>query len=277
MFLLYLPGINKGTKSLRVVLILLLILFALSGCATTSNKAASSDTSKLLVAEPNGDDFEDEFSDEEFDIKKVNDPLRGYNRFMTKFNDKFFIYLLDPVARAYKAVVHEEIRSSIGNFSHNLIFSIRVVNNLLQLKFKNALEETARFSINSTIGLLGLFDPAKKYFNLKPHEEDFGQTLGHYGLGSGFHIVLPFLGPSNLRDMLSLFPDSYISPFYYFSERCYNLLPNSYASSLSVMADQVNKESLQTGEYETIKKDAVDLYPYLRDIYEQYRDRLIKE
>ncbi|MFH1854949.1 MAG: VacJ family lipoprotein [bacterium] len=275
--MLYLPGINKGTKSLRVVLILLLILFALSGCATTSNKATSSDTSKLLVTEPNGDDFEDEFSDEEFDIKKVNDPLRGYNRFMTKFNDKFFIYLLDPVARAYKAVVHEEIRSSIGNFSHNLIFSIRVVNNLLQLKFKNALEETARFSINSTIGLLGLFDPAKKYFNLEPHEEDFGQTLGHYGLGSGFHIVLPFLGPSNLRDMLSLFPDSYISPFYYFSERCYNLLPNSYASSLSVMADQVNKESLQTGKYETIKKDAVDLYPYLRDIYEQYRDRLIKE
>ncbi|MCJ7539619.1 MAG: VacJ family lipoprotein [Desulfobacterales bacterium] len=264
---------------MRVVLILiiLLILFALSGCATTSNKATSSDTSKLLVTEPNGDDFEDGFSDEEFDIKKVNDPLRGYNRFMTKFNDKFFIYLLDPVARAYKAVVHEEIRSSIGNFSHNLIFSIRVVNNLLQLKFKNALEETARFSINSTIGLLGLFDPAKKYFNLEPHEEDFGQTLGHYGLGSGFHIVLPFLGPSNLRDMLSLFPDSYISPFYYFSERCYNLLPNSYASSLSVMADQVNKESLQTGEYETIKKDAVDLYPYLRDIYEQYRDRLIKE
>lgn len=277
MFLLYLPGINKGTKSLRVVLILLLILFALSGCATTSNKATSSDTSKLLVTEPNGDDFEDEFSDEEFDIKKVNDPLRGYNRFMTKFNDNFFIYLLDPVARAYKAVVHEEIRSSIGNFSHNLIFSIRVVNNLLQLKFKNAIEETARFSINSTIGLLGLFDPAKKYFNLEPHEEDFGQTLGHYGLGSGFHIVLPFLGPSNLRDMLSLYPDSYISPFYYFSGRCYNLLPNSYAASLSVMADQVNKESLQTGAYETIKKDAVDLYPYLRDIYEQYRDRLIKE
>lgn len=277
MFLLYLPGINKGTKSLRVVLILLSILFALSGCATTSNKATSSDTSKLLVTEPNGDDFEDEFSDEEFDIKKVNDPLRGYNRFMTKFNDKFFIYLLDPVARAYKAVVHEEIRSSIGNFSHNLIFSIRVVNNLLQLKFKNALEETARFSVNSTIGLLGLFDPAKKYFNLEPHEEDFGQTLGHYGLGSGFHIVLPFRGPSNLRDMLGLFPDSYISPFYYFSARCYNLLPNSYASSLSIMADQVNKESLQTGEYETIKKDAVDLYPYLRDIYEQYRDRLIKE
>ncbi len=257
----------------RLSLLVLVILFQ-QGCSTTKPHPLPENNQTTLSQ---ADAFDEEFSDAEFDLKERFDPLSGYNRFMTHFNDKFFIYILDPVATAYKAVVHEEIRSSIGNFFHNLLFPLRFVNNLLQLKFKNAWEETARFTVNSTLGLLGLFDPAKKYFDLEPHNEDFGQTLGYWGVGSGFHIVLPFLGPSNLRDALSLFPDSYADPLYYYPQRGYNLLNNGDPTLWLISYDKVNETSMELGDYQMLKKDAVDLYPYLRDIYEQNRDRQIKE
>ena len=259
---------------IRVWSMLVLSLLIFSGCASKTEPSTSATPTSM---QSSGDAFDDEFDDKEFDIKKTFDPLSGYNRFMTHFNDKFFIYILDPIATAYKTVVHKEIRSSVGNFFHNLLFPIRFINNVLQFKFKNALEETARFTVNSTIGILGLFDPAKKYFDLDPHNEDFGQTLGHWGVGSGFHIVLPFLGPSNLRDVLSLYPDSYTSPLYYYPNRGVNLLPNSDPTLWIIVYDTVNETSMELGDYQDLKKDSVDLYPYLRDIYEQNRDRQIKE
>ena len=222
------------------------------------------------------DEFLDEF-EEEMQIEEKSDPLSGYNRVMTNFNDGMYEYVLAPVASGYKKVVHKEIRSSVGKFFHNILYPIRLVNNLLQGKIKNSGEETGRFVINTTIGLLGLFDPAKSYFGLEAHNEDFGQTLGYYGVGSGPHIVLPFLGPSNLRDTFSLYPDSLVSSIDYQKERSYNLT-NSYGESLWLKAyDKVNYVSLHEGEYEKLKKDAVDLYPFLRDVYEQYRDKQIKE
>lgn len=222
------------------------------------------------------DDFLDEFEDE-MKVEEKSDPFSGYNRVMTSFNDAAFEYVVSPVAKGYKYVVHEEIRKSIGNFFHNLLYPVRVVNNLLQGKFKNSGEETGRFVINTTIGILGLFDPAKKYFDLEPHEEDFGQTLGYWGVGPGPHIVLPLLGPSNLRDTVSLYPNSLLDPVDYHSDRSYNLV-NSYGESLLVKAfSKINHVSLHDCEYEQLKKDAIDLYPYLRDVYEQYREKQIKE
>ena len=264
---------------MRTLLILLVSFFIFSGCATKSVENPSDQTTDALVVS-SSDDFDDDFDDFDdasFEIKKVYDPLSGYNRFMTGFNDKFFVYVLDPVASAYDYVVNKEIRESIKNFFHNLLYPVRAVNNLLQLKFKNTLEETGRFAINSTIGLLGLFDPAKSWFDLEAHEEDFGQTLGHYGVGSGFHIVLPFLGPSNLRDALSLYADAYVDPIYYYKDRSYNLLENGETAIFIKSYDIVNDESLQLGDYKMLKEDAVDLYTYLRDIYEQNRDKKIKE
>ena len=222
------------------------------------------------------DEFLDEF-EEEMNIEEKSDPFSGYNRTMTSFNDGLYEYVLAPVAKGYKFVVHKEIRSSVGKFFHNILYPIRLVNNLLQGKIKNSGEETGRFVINTTIGLFGLFDPAKSYFGLEAHNEDFGQTLGFYGVGSGPHIVLPFLGPSNLRDTFSLYPDSMADPIDYHANRNYNLT-NSYGESLWLKAyDKVNYVSLHDGEYEKLKKDAVDLYPFLRDVYEQYRDKQIKE
>ena len=230
------------------------------------------------------DEFEDEFGAAE---KEVFDPLSGYNRVMTDFNDSLYVWVLDPVARGYQWVLPHAARRGVKNFFHNLLFPLRFVNNALQLKIKNAGEEFLRFSINSTIGILGFWDPAKEWFDLEAHEEDFGQTLGYYGVGGGFHVVLPFLGPSNVRDMFSLYPDMQMDPVNYVENRPYNF-PKQEGEYQGVSKQTlqevdltllkiINRESLRIGQYANLKKDAIELYPFLRDVYEQNRAKLIKE
>ena len=230
------------------------------------------------------DEFEDEFGAAE---KEVFDPLSGYNRVMTDFNDSLYVWVLDPVARGYRWVLPYAARRGVKNFFHNLLFPLRFVNNALQLKIKNAGEEFLRFSINSTIGILGFWDPAKEWFDLEAHEEDFGQTLGYYGVGGGFHVVLPFLGPSNVRDMFSLYPDMQMDPVNYVENRPYNF-PKQEGEYQGVSKQTlqevdltllkiINRESLRIGQYANLKKDAIALYPFLRDVYEQNRAKLIKE
>jgi len=226
-----------------------------------------------------GSSFADDIDDfsNEFALKEVYDPLSGYNRFMTNVNDKIYIYALKPVASVYRDSVHGDIRISVANAFDNLYFPMRFVNNLLQCKFYNAYEESKRFVINTTLGILGFFDPARKYFDIQKHNEDFGQTLGFYGVGSGFHIVLPILGPSNLRDAISLYPDSLLNPIDY-TQRDYWTLTDTWAEYATVKtAEKVNYASIHMHEYDKMKEDAVDLYPYLRDVYEQYREKQIKE
>ena len=230
------------------------------------------------------DEFEDEFGAAE---KEVFDPLSGYNRVMTDFNDSLYVWVLDPVARGYRWVLPYAARRGVKNFFHNLLFPLRFVNNAFQLKIKNAGEEFLRFSINSTIGILGFWDPAKEWFDLEAHEEDFGQTLGYYGVGGGFHVVLPFLGPSNVRDMFSLYPDMQMDPVNYVENRPYNF-PKQEGEYQGVskqtlqevdltLLKNINRESLRIGQYANLKKDAIELYPFLRDVYEQNRAKLIKE
>ncbi len=226
------------------------------------------------------DDF-DEFSDEFSKNTKEErfDPLVGYNEVMTNFNDKMYIYLLNPVATGYANVVPETGRSGIANFFHNLLFPIRFVNNILQLKFSNAGEELGRFVVNTIWGVGGFMDPAKTELNWLPHEEDFGQTLGFYGIGEGFPIVLPFLGPSNLRDTVGLAGDMYLNPLNNMAKNDVKYkIPDNDEKSLAITGfNTVNQTSLRLGQYETIRKDAIDLYPYLRDIYSQAREKQIKE
>ena len=245
---------------------------------------SETETDEDLEDEEFDDGFEDEFESAE---KEIFDPLSGYNTVMTEFNDGFYVYVLDPVARGYEWVMPDLAQRGVKNFFHNLLFPIRFVNNALQLKPINAGEELFRFIINSTVGIFGLWDPAKEWFDLEAHEEDFGQTLGYYGVGGGFHIVLPFLGPSNLRDMFSLYPDMQMDPVYYIENRPYNL-PKKEGEYLGMsrqavqqsnllILKTVNQESLRIGQYENLKKDAIELYPFLRDVYEQNRAKLIEE
>lgn len=243
------------------------------------SKIEQKDTSSTQNEFAAEDEFLDEFA-EEMEVEEVFDPLSGYNRVMTSFNDALFRHVLTPVAKGYRYVVPEGVRESIGNFFHNLLYPVRGVNNLLQGKLSNTAEETGRFVINTTIGILGLFDPARDWFGLEPHEEDFGQTLGYYGVGAGPHIVLPFFGPSNLRDMFSMYPDAYVDPTSISPtdglEKYH--IPENYVEYIAIKAvDRVNYVSMHVGEYEDLTKDAVDLYPFLRDLYEQRRKKLIEE
>ncbi len=235
------------------------------------------------------DDFEDEFAEEEFADdefsdefsadadEEIFDPLSGYNRVMTGFNDGLYVYVLDPVLFKGYNYIPEPARVSVNNFFENIYYPVSVVNNILQLKIKNTGTETLRFLVNSTVGILGLFDPARSWFGLEPHQEDFGQTLGHYGVGSGFHIVLPFFGPTNLRDLSGDFIDFYVNPIYYVDVRKYNLVNNVYQGWGVITYKQFNKMSLHTKEYDNVRQDALDLYPFIRDLYEQNRQKEIEE
>jgi len=195
----------------------------------------------------------------------VPDPLEPMNRAFFEFNDKLYFWVLKPVATGYKTVVPEEARVCVRNFFTNLAFPVRFVNNLLQGKFFGAFEETCGFLVNSTVGLGGLADVATAV-DLKRHDEDLGQTLAVYGSGPAFYIHWPFFGPSTLRDTIGMAGDIFLDPLTYLGDYWYA----PYSRGLNV----VNETSLRIGDYESLKKAALDPYVALRDAY--YQNRLSK-
>jgi len=258
----------------------LFILFIFQGCSLKhvsflEQKATVTDKKECLICEDDTSEFDDEFGEEDQDIF---DPLSGYNRLATSFNDTLFIHVLDPLSEGYAYILPKGVRDSLTMALHNIQFPIRFTNNILQGKFRNASDELERFIVNSTVGVAGLFDPAKEYMHISEHNEDFGQTLGYYGVGTGFHIVIPVLGPSNLRDIVGLTTDGYLSPLLYQKGLKHYKIPQNYAQALGIYTlDAVNKNALHPGAYESLKKDAIDLYPFLRDVYEQKRNANIKQ
>ena len=136
----------------------------------------------------------------------AKDPFEGFNRAMYTFNDKMDRYLLKPLAKGYRAITPKPVSRGISNFFSNLRDPGIMLNNLLQGKPKQAGSDLGRFLVNTTLGIAGLFDVATK-MGLDKHNEDFGQTLAQWGVGDGPYLVLPFLGPSNLRDGAALSVD----------------------------------------------------------------------
>lgn len=261
---------------LLAVLMMMVInpVMAITSDEETGTTETFSETKAAMpdMKDSGNESFDDFESFEEFSPdtdQTVFDPLSGYNRIMTRVNDRLYYWALKPMARGYKAVVAEPARESIGNFFRNLGFPIRAVNNLLQLKFKRTGTETLRFFLNTTVGVAGLRDPATTLMELPAYSEDFGQTLGHYGLGGGFHIVLPLMGPSNVRDACGRAADWFLDPVSYIED---------FEAKAAVNAvDVVNGTSLRIGQYEAITKDSLDLYILLRDAYESNRNKNIKE
>ena len=259
--------------------ILLLVLF--QGCSTKQTvipvqKIVHTSTQTDVLDDEDTDSFDDEYMEE---IEKPHaDPLSGYNRAMTSLNDTLFIYLVNPISKGYTMVLPEALRLGISNFAYNIEFPIRFANNLLQGKFQNTSDELERFIVNSTAGIAGIFNPASTYMHIPTHNEDFGQTLGHYGVGAGYHVVLPFLGPSNIRDIIGLIGDGYVSPLIYDETLQEMRIPKDYLQSATIYSlKMMNKNALNLGAYESLKKDSIDLYPFLRDIYEQKRTADIQE
>jgi len=203
---------------------------------------------------------------------RIADPIEPFNRAIYHFNDKVYFWVWKPVAHGYKYVVPEDVRGIFSNFYENIKAPVRIVNNLLQGEPGFAAIELAKLFINSTLGVGGLRDCAKECFGINGRYADFGQTLGKYGVGFGFYLVLPLLGPSSPRDGVGWLVDWMLRPTTYIST-------SEWFSPISVglyVHEKVNDTSFHLGEYEMIKEAAIDPYVAMRDIYIQYRTKLIE-
>ena len=201
---------------------------------------------------------------------KVSDPLEPINRIFFHLNDVVYSNVLDPFSRGYAAVLNPSIRSSIDRFFNNWDYPIRVVNSSLQGKFQRAGIETQRFVINTTLGLLGFFDPAEQYYQLAaPPPEGLGQTLAHWGIHSGPYLVLPLLGPTTLRDAGGRFGDIFLEPIHY-------IPVNSVRIALRV-EEFLNASPQIVGAYNAMKDSSIEPYLSLRSSYIQSRQEQIKK
>lgn len=193
------------------------------------------------------------------------DPLEPINRAVYQFNDVTDRYVLRPVARGYEAVVPQPVRSSVTRFFENLGMPVVIVNDLLQGKFAAAGDDTARFVVNSTVGIGGLFDPATGVGLPQPNE-DLGQTLAVWGVPSGPYLVLPFWGPSTLRDILGDLGDAQ-----------YGLLASYDDTSVrdkAVVLYAINTRARLLGTDSAVES-ALDPYLFVREAYLQRREFLI--
>lgn len=215
---------------------------------------------------------DDWLDDEEVVDGQVADPLEPVNRMFFYFNDKFYFWLLRPLAQTYSFVAPKPIRKCVGNFFYNLKMPIRFTNNFLQGKFASGGKELSRFLVNSTVGVAGLWDPAHSWLDLSPSEEDFGQTLGKYGLGEGFYICWPVIGPSNVRDTLGFVGDYFLDPVSYLGLNG----ENEEGLALNV-GDTINKTSFRLGDYEDFKNATFDPYSAMRDAYFHQRRSKIED
>jgi phospholipid-binding lipoprotein MlaA len=196
-----------------------------------------------------------------------SDPLAPFNERMFWFNLKLDHYILHPVASGYAAIAPTPVREAVGRFFNNVNFIPRFANNLFQLRVADAGTELARFGINTTVGVAGFFDPADHWFGLKQHNNDFGLTLGYYGVPQGAYLVLPFLGPGTIRDTVGYAADGAMWPLPYFVP-WYVYLP---AEAGQTIVEVVNYRSLHLDLFEQVDRYAVDLYGAVQDGYLQRR------
>lgn len=199
------------------------------------------------------------------------DPLEGLNRGVYKFNDVADKAIIKPVATAYKAITPSPIRTGFSNFFTNLGAITTVLNDLLQFKFASAFTDAGRFMINSTFGLAGFIDVAGMD-NIPLHKEDFGQTLGHWGVGSGAYLVLPLLGPSSLRDTTGLAVDTFTDPIQYPRNIGQIRLSNQLRAAQIV----VKRTELLTAT-DLVDEASLDPYAFTRDAYLQKRASLVQD
>jgi phospholipid-binding lipoprotein MlaA len=196
-----------------------------------------------------------------------SDPLEGFNRNVYAFNDAADRAVLRPVAKAYGTVVPDPAQRGVSRFFNNLSEPLNIVNNLLQGKMEGALSSTYRFVVNSTVGLLGFFDVAKSY-NVEEKPEDFGQTLAAWGIKPGPYLVIPFLGPSNLRDGVG----SAVGTFGYYP---INELSDDSGVRLGLtILEVVNGRAALIGTDDVLYQQ-LDPYLFLKSVYEADRIQAI--
>ena len=208
---------------------------------------------------------------------EIYDPIESVNRGIFWFNDQFDIYLLEPVARGYDYIAPDPIQEGINNFFNNLGYPQYLVSDLVQLKFGQALEHTGRFILNSTIGVAGFVDVAK-HLGLEHHREDFGLALAYHGVPAGPYIVLPFLGPSNLRDGIGLLVDTALDPTYWLAAG--DILKSNeewIVSGSTTTLKFVHQRAQLFEAIETAKESSLDYYLFMQSAYYQHREGLLND
>ena len=201
-------------------------------------------------------------------VNNPRDPLEPFNRAMYQVNDGLDKVVMKPVATVYRTVLPQMVRTGVTNFFNNLHDIITALNNLLQGKVTDSVSDIGRIAVNSTVGVLGLIDVGTE-IGLEKHREDFGQTLGRWGFGSGAYLQLPLLGPSSIRDGVGLFADSKIDPV--------KLIWRDHIPTRNSLWGlyYVNLRANLLDSTKILDEAALDPYEFQRDAYLQRRRNLV--
>jgi len=197
-----------------------------------------------------------------------NDPWEKFNRSIFRFNEGADRWVVGPVAKGWDFIFPDPVENALDRFFENIRFPIRLVNDLLQAKPLAAAEDTGRFLINTTVGVAGFFDPAK-HWGLEGHREDFGQTLGVWGVPPGPYLVLPILGPSSPRHVVGRVADSAAAVYPYFAF--------FWVSAAVTGTELINYRSLIDDDLTAEREAALDFYVFQRNAYTQYRENQVRD
>lgn len=262
--MLYLFGrrYTPNQKKISTHWCLSFLLFALlaGGCATNSNQSNEPDNATEEGSGANASGNDPDATVVSYD--DYSDPLIGFNRAIFAFNDVSYRYALIPLSKGYIKVVPEPARRSVGNFFYNIKMPIYFVNNSLQLKPKAAGTNLLRFGINTTLGVFGLFDPAKSWFDIERADTSVEDTLAQYGVGYGAYVVIPLLGPSDLRNGTSTLVEGFMHPIAY-------LVDSDRDRFLIQGFDYFQEFAPSAEQYPKLKEESEDPYLFFRNLYLQ--------
>ena len=229
-----------------------------------------------LIAEEEYLSEDDLYAEEITNGPEVGDPLESLNRYTFEFNDFVLLKLVQPVADGYQAITPDPVEEGAKNFFRNIRYPIRLAGNLLQGRLKGAWVETGRFAINTTAGIGGILTPADGMEGFEPiPAEGVGQALGAWGIGEGPYLVLPFLGPSNLRDLVGLVGDAAVHP----TRKPFSLIDDwdwEWQTAWGGTEFLVSTPRLLDG-YLQMKGSSIDPYTAVKNVYTQHRRAKLQE
>lgn len=266
---------NDDLAKLARMIVFLAASTVLAACATKPDTNKVVDTpapaaNKLVVNSSHGS-FELEPTVVAYEPETFNDPLEGFNRSVFAFNDVMFRHILIPVSRGYQAVLPSPVRTGVSNFFSNIREPLNAVNHALQGNGLGLGLSVSRFLINSTVGILGLFDPADHWFAIEEKKATLNQTLASYDTGYGVFLVLPFLGQTDTRNGFSTVVEGMVHPINFISGSPDAFYIQSFGS--------FHEFSPQADSYETLQQQSDDPYLFFRNLYLQgvMRDQQFSE
>ena len=239
------PGLSMWRMDLKKFVLVCAVGLLAAGCASSENQEAAT----------------------------ADDPLEPMNRYFFNFNQKLDRNAALPAATFYTDTMPNPARRGIHNFLDNLSGPVNVVNDVLETQFGNAGKAAARFVVNTTIGVAGIFDVASGW-GLPARNRDFGETLGGYGVPQGPYLVLPFRGPTAVRDLGGNYIDGFFSPLYYFHVQ---YTGKQYVGLVKSTIGSVDNRAQNIVTYRDIERASVDFYATMRDYYRQRRQRQVED